>query len=308
MHSPYTLKITYGQRLGTCGGLEAIVSNDTEAKALRIIITISGNDSKTYNELRAYVEFSDGDNTIEDINVILKDQKFCSLIEYYQKKVIYASSREQLLLNDSTIAHEAEGNTQQRTNLLADLTRSIFSRSESKINRTVTADLLLLLKYILQKSSVYTSCRIYNQEEITIARTYMGYRNLTMFDRKFASGLFYLHLANVILANQLILKPATDFITQVANAMSLLRRRALTYSIIIMAVNYLLNYLLIGGPSNPILFILPLIWPIAALCLRRYGPKIFSIIVRYAISRILKSQNKKNNLIENFLGIKLDIA
>jgi hypothetical protein len=105
------------------------------------------------------------------------------------------------------------------------------------------------------------------------------------------------------------LKPATDFIARVKEAMSLLRRRAVPFSFGITAVNGGIDaYLFSKGASDLILFILPLIWPIAALCLRRYGPKIFSIMIRYAISRILKSQNNKNIMIENFLDIKHDNA
>jgi hypothetical protein len=37
------------------------------------------------------------------------------------------------------------------------------------------------------------------------------------------------------------------------------------------------------------LVVLPLIWPITALFVRMYAPKIFPTIVRYAIKQLLKS-------------------
>lgn len=292
MSIQYVLKIKYKQ-LGVHPGLEAIVSNNAEGDNLKIIITINVDLTKKYDQLRASMEFLDGAKGIDNINSVINDKRFCSLIEHYQKVIIDASSRDQLLLNDSRVTHEGKDNIKLGTNLLAELTRSIFSRSKSKTNSTATADLLLLRGYILQKLNVCTSYKICNQKEITIARTYIGYRNLTMFDRKFESALFYLHLANVILANQLILKPATDFITGIENAISHLRRNILLYGFGITAVNVGFN--IYYEPTNMFLFILPLIWPIAAFCMRRYGPKIFSLIIRYAINRILKSQNFKNS-------------
>lgn len=41
------------------------------------------------------------------------------------------------------------------------------------------------------------------------------------------------------------------------------------------------------------LFILPLLWPITAFFVRRYAPKIVSIIVRYTITRIVRRRERE---------------
>jgi hypothetical protein len=325
MPAAYALKITY-KRAGTDSEIKAEVISDAEGKVLKIIVTIKSelmkeNKSgpiKDYKGLRASVKFCDNDKPIDDIDIIMRDDRFWGLVQYYEKEILEPTSREQLLLNGTKVAHEGEENVRQKTNLLADLIRILLPISGSRIKNTATAEILLLLKYIQQKLSIWTSITVRNQEEIILAKTYFGYRNLTLLDRKFPSMLFYLHLANVVLANQLVLKPATDFIARFQNTISLLKTRALPYSCGIAIVNFGLdvwlktfdkiitqsNPLLTPDPSIPDLFlsiflsILPFVWPLLGFLVRRYGSQIVYRIVRYAISIILNSPNYNNSFMD----------
>jgi hypothetical protein len=306
MPNPYSLDIIYGELRNT-DGLKVIVNNNAEEHALRrIIITINIYYTKNNNNIfRASVEFFNANNRIDDITNIVQDKRFWSLIQYYQKEIIYAVSKEPSLLNDVKIAQEAGEKVQEIADLRADVAKGVFPRLAPKINKTLTIDFVLGLKYIIQGLNIYTSCRGYNHEEITIGRTFVGanaHRNLTLFDRKFAGPLLYLHLANVILANQLFFKPTRDLITGIQKAISYVRRRALPYSGIVAAVHGFALYYITGSPGLFSLFydesqfwnllnivILPLIWPITAFFLRTYGSKIVTIIVKRSINRILKS-------------------
>ena len=302
MRAPYTLDIKEPK---TGNGLEITVNDNAEQSPSKIILIINIHYSKNHTEFAVSIEFCDGNNRIDDINSIVKDRRFCILIEYYQKEIIDTLSKESSLLNDSKVAHKAEENVQEITNLRIAVAKGIFSRSGSKINKTLSIDFLLALRYILQGLNVYTSCKGYNHKEITIARTYIGanaYRNLTLFDRKLAGQLFSLHLANVTLANQLLFKPTRDLITGIEKAISYLRRRALPYSCIVAAVHGFSFYYITGSPDlfklsydesqfwNLLnIVILPLIWPITAFFLRTYGSKIVAIIIKGSINRFLKS-------------------
>src|SRR5919106_6429276 len=318
MPADYALKITY-KRAGTDSEIKAEVISDAEGKVLKIIVTIKSelkkeNKSgliKDYEGLRASVKFCDNDKPINDIDTIMRDDRFWGLVQYYEKEILEPISREQLLLNGTKVAQKSEENVRQKPNLLADLIRSLIPISGSRIKNTATAEILLLLKHIQQKLSIRTSITIRNQEEIIIAKTYFGYRNLTLLDKKFPSMLFYLHLANVVLANQLVLKPATDFIARFQKTISLLKRRALPYSCVIAAVNFGFNVLLqtynpllTPDTSIPDLFpsvflsILPFVWPLLGLLVRRYGSQIVYRIVRYAISIILNSPNFNNSFMD----------
>jgi hypothetical protein len=329
MPAAYALKITY-KRAGTDSEIKAEVISDAEGKVLKIIVTIKSelmkeNKSgliKDYKGLRASVKFCDNDKPIDDIDIIMRDDRFWGLVQYYEKEILEPTSREQLLLNGTKVAQESEENVRQNTNLLADLIRILLPIPASRIKNTATAEILLLLKYIQQKLSIWTSITVRNQEEIIIAKTYFGYRNLTLLDRKFPSVLFYLHLANVVLANQLVLKPATDFIARFQKTISLLKKRALPYSCGIAIVNFGVNFgfdvwlktfdkirvqsnpLLTPDPSIPDLFlsiflsILPFVWPLLGFLVRRYGSQIVNRIVRYAISIILNSPNYNNSFMD----------
>jgi hypothetical protein len=317
MRATYPLKFTYKQA-GIDSELNAEVISDTEGKVLRIIVTIRSelvkkNNSrliKDYKGLRASVKFYDNDKPIDDIGIIMKDKRFWDLIRYYQKEIFDPTSRKQLLLNDTKIAQKPEENASQKTNLLPNLMRILLSISESKIKSNATTNILFLLKYILQKLNVCTSITVSNQEEITIANTYLGYRSITLFDKKFPSTLFYLHLANVMLANQLILKPVTDFIARLDRTISLLKRSALPISFGMTAVNAGFDAIfntfwkiLPGEPNwvtNLILSILPLLWPVLGFCLRRYASTIIFRILRYATNRILNSPNYKDSFMKIF--------
>ena len=329
MSAAYALKITY-KRAGTDSEIRAEVISDAEGKVLKIIVTIKSelvkeNKSgliKDYKGLRASVKFWDNDKPIDDIDIIMRDDRFWGLVQYYEKEILEPTSREQFFVNGTKVAQEGEENVRQKTNLLADLMRILLPISGSRIKNTATAEILLLLKYIQQKLSIWTSITVRNQEEIILAKTYFGYRNLTLLDRKFPNMLFYLHLANVVLANQLVLKPATDFIARFQKTISLLKRRALPYSCVIAAVNAAVNFgsdvwsktfdkirvqsnpLLTPDPSIPDLFlsiflsILPFVWPLLGFLVRRYGSQIVYRIVRYAISIILNSPNYNNSFMD----------
>lgn len=304
------------EELGTESGSKVIVvKNNSEEKKLTIVVTIYGYSIKTDSGFRALAEFFEDDNKIEDLQIIIKNKKFWSLIEYYHKASIDLLSKEEeeeLLLSDDTSFGQDPGRTVKGSKFLAEVARSITSRSSSKINKTLDPNFLIVLGSIRHGFSVYSTFRNYNHKEITIARTHTGmgayankYANLTLFNRKLSTVFFYLHLANVILANRLILKQTSDIITGIEKVVSYIRRRALPFSLIIAAVHAAAAAYYTGTTSevsfsqvtfNPeqlgylfYLVILPLIWPITGFLLRTYIPKIFPTIVRYAIKRILKS-------------------
>jgi len=313
MPASHTPDIIY-EDLGTGNGLKILIKDNAEEKTPTIVIIIRSYYSETYNGLRASAEFLEGSNRIEDIKNIMHDKRFWSLIEYYQKKIIESLSKEELLFTDKTFAQDREKKLKQRTNFLADVARGVFSRSAFRTNRTLTADFLVGYDYICQRLNVYTSCRSDNEEEIIIARTTIGrstsvstYKNLTLFDAKLPNVFFYLHLANVILANRLILKQTRDLITGIEKAFSQLRSWALLYSLVIATVHGFIAYNISYSPTDTSLYnlvfnlkepwplvsviILPLLWPVTAFCLRMYASKILSIIVRYTISRILNKNH-----------------
>ena len=295
-------------------GLIIKVTDNTEETPLSINITISSDYDNNYTGLRAYAEFFERSNRIKDVNNIFQDKKFWNLIDYYQKKIIQPLAEEELSITDNRFPQELEINVKQRTNFLADVARGIFSRSAYRANRTLTADFLVAYEYIRQRMNVYTCCKNQNDEEIIVARTSIGrstdvstFKNLTLLNSNLPSELFYLHLANVILANQLMLKQTRDLISGIEGAFNYLRKRALPYSLVIAAIHVLLAayFLFSNGTEISLdslfsreqqqqqiwalvdLFVFPLLWPITALFVRRYAPKIVSIIVRYTIRRII---------------------
>jgi hypothetical protein len=310
------LQITY-ENLGIGNGLKITVNDNAEEKSLTINITISSYYSRSYNGLRAYAEFFEGSNRIDDINNIIQDKRFWNLIEYYQKKLIEPLAKEEFLSTSNRFPQIPEINVKQRTNFLADVARAIFSRSAFRANRTLTADFLVAYEYIRQRLNVYTSCKTYNDEEIIVARTSIGrstdvstYKNLTLFNAKLPNVFCYLHLANVILANRLMLKQTRDLISGIERALYHLRKRALPYSLVIALIHGLIAAYFVFSSGTEIslynlsskeqeqqawalvdLFILPLLWPITAFFVCRYAPKIVSIIVRYTITRIVNKSH-----------------
>ena len=307
-------QITY-EDLGIGNGLKIKVNDNAEEKSLTINITISSYYSKSYTGLRAYAEFFEGSNRIKDVNNIIKDKRFWNLIEYYQRKIIQPLAKEEFLFICNGFPQKPEINVKQRTNFLADVARGIFSRSAFRANRTLTADFLVAYEFIRQRLNVYTCCKTLNDEEIIVARTIIGrstdvgtYKNLTLLNAKLPNMFFYLHLANVILANRLMLKQTRDLISGIERASYHLRREALPYSLVIAVIQGLLAYFVFNSGIEISLsgffsenlkerqqqawafvnvFLLPLLWPITALFVRRYAPKIVSIIVRYTITRIV---------------------
>jgi hypothetical protein len=299
MQSPYTLAIT-NQEVGRANELRVIVNSNGEEIPLRIVVIIHRYHSKFGNGFRASTEFFEGNNRIDDIMSIVKNKRFLGLIEYYQREIIDLSSKDQLLLNDSKFAQEPEPNIKQRTNFLRDVARGVILRSGFKVNRNLTLNFLLTLDSIQQGLNVYTSYKSYNRKEISVAWTNIDtsadtitYINSALFDSKLASALVQLHLANVILANQLILKQTRDLIMRIEKALSYMRSRAIPYGVVIAAVHYSTIYLIDPtaysvDPTKIINFLVPSIWPLAGFCMRLYAPKIISIIMRYTINRILR--------------------
>jgi hypothetical protein len=313
------------EELATDNGSKVIVvkNNSEEEKKLTIVVTIYGyNIKKTENGFRAFAEFFEGNNRIEDLKIIIKNKNFWGLIEYYYHKAIIdllseeeKEEEEQLLLNDRKFGQD-HTRTVKGSNFVGEIARSIIaSRPSSKINRMLDPNFLIALGSISQGFSVYTTFKNYNHEEITIAKTHTGigaytnkkYANLTLFNGRLSTVLFHLHLANVIFANRLILKQTSDIITGIEKVVSYIRRRALPFSLVIAAVHAAAAAYYTGTASEVVplsqlfsepqqlsnnlfyLVVLPLIWPITAFLVRMYAPKIFSAIVRYAIKRVLKS-------------------
>jgi hypothetical protein len=322
MQTPYSL-----EELATDNGSKVVIvvkNNSEEKKKLTIVVTIHGYRIKTENGFRAFTEFFEGNNRIDDLEIIIKNKKFWGLIEYYYHNAIISSLSEeeeekgeeeqQLLLNDRKIGQYLRP-TIKGTHFIGELARTIASRPSSKANRMLDSNFLITLGSLHHGFSVYTTFKDYNHEEITIARTdaRIGahankYANLTLFNRKLSTVLFHhLHLANVILANRLILKQTSDIITGIEKVVSYIRRRALPFSLVIAAVHATAAAYYTGTASEMVplselfsepeqlgnnlfyLVVLPLIWPITAFFVRIYAPKIFPTIVRYAIKRVLKS-------------------
>ena len=284
MQEPYSI-----EELGTETGSKVIVvKNNSEEKKLAIVVTIYGYSIKTDSGFRALAEFFEDDNKIEDLQIIIKNKKFWSLIEYYHKASIDLLSKEEdeeeMLLSDDTKFGQDPGRTVKASKFLAEVARSITSRSSSKINKTLDPNFLIVLGSIRHGFSVYTTFRNYNHEEITIARTHTGmgtyankYANLTLFNRKLSTVFFYLHLANVL--------PFSLIIAVVNAAAAAAYYTGTTSEVSFSQVTF--NPEQLGTLFY--LVILPLIWPITGFLLRTYIPKIFPTIVRYAIKRNLKS-------------------
>jgi hypothetical protein len=318
MQEPYSL-----EELGTDNGSKVVVvKNNSEENKLTIVVTVYGYHIKTDNGFRAFAEFFEGNNRIEDLKIIIKNKKFWDLIEYYYHNAINdllskeeskEEQEEELLLNDRKLG-QGPRRTVKGSTFVGEVARSIASRLSSKINRTLDPNFLIVLGSLRQGFSVYTTFKNYNHEEITIARTHTGmgahtnkYANLTLFNRNLSTVLFHLHLANVILANRLILKQTSDIITGIEKVVSYVRRRALPFSLVIAAIHATAAVYYTGTASEMVplselfsepeqlgnnlfyLVVLPLIWPIIAFFVRIYAPKIFPTIVRYAIKRVLKS-------------------
>jgi len=284
LQEPYSI-----EELGTETGSKVIVvKNNSEEKKLAIVVTIYGYSIKTDSGFRALAEFFEDDNKIEDLQIIIKNKKFWSLIEYYHKASIDLLSKEEdeeeMLLSDDTKFGQDPGRTVKASKFLAEVARSITSRSSSKINKTLDPNFLIVLGSIRHGFSVYTTFRNYNHEEITIARTHTGmgtyankYANLTLFNRKLSTVFFYLHLANVL--------PFSLIIAVVNAAAAAAYYTGTTSEVSFSQVTF--NPEQLGTLFY--LVILPLIWPITGFLLRTYIPKIFPTIVRYAIKRNLKS-------------------
>jgi hypothetical protein len=316
IQGPYSL-----EELGTDNGSKVIVvKNNSEENKLSIVVTVYSYHIKTDNGFRAFAEFFEGNNRIEDLKIIIKNKKFWDLIEYYYHKAISdllseeeQEEEEELLLNDRKFG-QGPRRTVKGSTFVGEVARSIASRPSSRINRTLDPNFLIVLGSIRQGFSVYTTFKNYNHEEITIARTHTGmgaytnkYANLTLFNRNLSTVLFHLHLANVILANRQILKQTSDIIAGIEKVVSYIRRRALPFSLVIAAVHaaaaaYYTGTALEVVPLSQLfsereqlgnnlfnIVVLPLIWPITAFLVRMYAPKIFSTFVRYAIKRVLKS-------------------
>jgi hypothetical protein len=319
MQTTYSLEVL---RTDNESRVIVVVKNNSEEKKLAIVVTVYSDQIKTDNGFRAFAEFFEGNNRIEDLKIVIKNKKFWDLIEYYYHKVIIdlltseegqQQEEEELLLNDRKFG-QGPRRTVKGSTFVGEVARSIASRPSSKINRTLDPNFLIALGSIRQGFSVYTTFKNYNQEEITIARTHTGmgaytnkYANLTLFNRNLSTVLFYLHLANVVLANRLILKQTSDIIAGIEKVVSYIRRRALPFSLIIAAVHAIAAAYYTGTVSEVVplsqlfsepeqlgnnlfyLVVLPLIWPITAFFVRMYAPKIFPTIVRYAIKQVLKS-------------------
>ena len=301
MQEPYSLEM-----LRTDNGSKIkVVKNNFEERKVTLVVTIHNCYNKKLNGFKATTEFFEGENLIEDLKNIIKNKGFQDLIEYYYKTIIDLPSNEEeegggvTLLNDDKFAKESK-RTAKGTNFLGEVARGIVSKSRSKINLTLNPNFLSAMGSICQGFSIYTTFKNYNHEEIVIAKTSAGmgaYPNLTLFNSQLTTALFYLHLANVLLANRLMLRQTSDIVTGIEKIVLYIRRRALPYGLLIAAINIIAAVVYYSGNTSEAdefgrlfyLFVLPLIWPIAAFVMRTYAPKIFPMIVRYAIKRILKA-------------------
>jgi hypothetical protein len=319
MQTPYSL-----EELPTDNGSKKVivVKTNSEEKKLTIVVTIYGYHIKTEKGFRAFTEFFEGNNRIDDLEIIIKNKRFWGLIEYYYHNAIIGSlseeegegeGEEQLLLNDRKFGRHLRP-TVKGSHFISEVARTITSRPSPKANRMMDPNFLITFGSLRQGFSVYTTFKNHNHEEITIARTHVGigayankYANLTLFNRKLSTVFFHhLHLANVILANRLILKQTSDIIAGIEKVVSYIRRRALPFSLVIAAVHATAAAYYTGNISELslsqifsepeqlgnnlfYLVVLPLLWPITAFFVRLFAPKIIPTIVRYAIKRVLKS-------------------
>ncbi len=304
---PYTLRILY-EELEAGNELKAIVNSNGEEIPLKIVVTIHstyGRD-RVHTGFRASAEFFEGNNRIDNFASIVKNERFWSLIEYYQKEIVALSSKKQLILTDIEDAQEPESTIKQSANFATKLVRSIDLRKHFKLDGKFTSGLLLGFQSFCQGLNVYTLCTSSKDTEIIIACTSIGvsadmttYINSNLFYDKLAVRLIYLHLGNVILATQLISRQIRDLTSRIENVTSYTRRRALPYSLVIAAIHFFSAYYIYC--MTPIqasclttgnifgILVAPLIWPTTAFFVRMYAPRIISHIVRYAINRILRS-------------------
>lgn len=305
LQAPYSLEVL---RTNNGSKIKIVNNNFEERKKLTLVVTIYRCYNKMDNGFKASAEFFEGDNIIEDVRNIIKNKGFRDLLEYYHNAIIDLPSKEgeaggggggEALLNDDKFANEPI-EAVKGTKFLGEVVRGIIFRSRSKMNMTLEPNFLRAMGSICQGFNVYTTLKNYNREEMIIARTSAGmgtYPNLTLFNRKLTTPLFYLHLANVLLTNRLLLRQTTDIISGIEKVVLYIRRRAIPYSLIIAAINIIAAAVYFTGSTSEseefgrlfYLLVLPLIWPITAFIMRTYASKIFPIIVRYAIKRILQS-------------------
>lgn len=300
--APYSLEVL---RTDNGSKIQVVKNNFQEKKKLTLVVTIYSVYNKADNGFKASAELFEGDNLIEDVTNIIKNKGFRDLLEYYHKTIIDIPSKEgeagggEALLNDDKFANKPIGAV-KGTKFLGEVVRGIIFKSRSKMNMTLEPNFLRAMGSICQGFNVYTALKNYNREEMIIARTSAGmgtYPNLTLFNRKLTTPLFYLHLANVLLTNRLLLRQTTDIISGIEKVVLYVRRRAIPYSLIIAAINIIAAAVYYTGSTSEseefgrlfYLLVLPLIWPITAFIMRTYAPKIFPMIVRYAIKRILQS-------------------
>jgi hypothetical protein len=309
MQSPqYTLNILY-EKPETGNRLKVIVNSGAEEIIpLKIVVTIPSSHAPggVYTGFRASAEFFKGNDRIDNIASIVKDERFWSLIEYYQKEIIALSSKKKLILTDNKDAQEPESTIRQSANFATKFFRSINLIRRFKLFGKFNSDLLLAFQSFCQGLNVYTLCTSSKDTEIIIACTTIGisadmttHINSNLFYDKLAIRLAYLHLGNVILATQLISKQIRDLTSRIENVTSYTRRRALPYSLVIAAIHffsaYYIYYMTPGSapfvnPGNLFgILVAPLMWPTTAFFVRMYTPRIISHIVRYAINRILRS-------------------
>ena len=280
-----------------------IVKNDIDdKKKLTLVVRINSYYNKTDNGFKASAELFEGENLISDVKKIIKSKGFQELVEYYHKLVTDLPQKEvegESLLNDDKTALEPIG-TINGTRFFGEVMRGIISKSRSKMNVTLESNFLGTIGTIGQGFNTYTVLENYNHEQMIVARTSTGigaFPNLTMFHSNLTTPVFYLHLANVLLTNRLLLRQTNEVISGIEKVVLYIRRRAIPYSLIVTATNIIAAKLYYTGSASDAvdfgrsfyLFVLPFIWPIAAFIMRTYAPKIFPMIVRYAIRRILQT-------------------
>jgi hypothetical protein len=303
-HSPYTLQIVYEDtEIGN--RLKVIVSNNEEASPLSIVVTIQSSQARrgVHSGFRASTEFFETNNRIENIASIVNNERLLGLIEYYQEEIFALSFKKNSLLNDIKTAQDPKSTTEHNANFASNLVRKINLGKNIKLQGKFTSDILLAFQSIFQGLNVYTSCTSCNDTEIVIACTNISisadmttYINSSLFHSKLAIQLVYIHLANVILATRLISKQIGDITARIEKMISSTRRGALPFGLAIEAIHSFIAYYIALETGAPFsienlfsIFVVPLIWPIIAFCVRMYAPGIISHIIRYAINRILRS-------------------
>jgi hypothetical protein len=304
-HPPsYTLHIVYEEpEIGN--RLKVIASNNEEASPLSIVVTIQRSQARrgVHSGFRASAEFFEANNRIDDIATIVKNERFLGLIEYYQEEIFALSFKKNSLLNDIKNAQGAKSTIKHNANFASNFVRKINLGKSIKLDGKLTSDLLLALQSIFQGLNVYTSCKRCKDTEIIIASTNIDisadmttYINSSLLHSKLTIRLVYIHLGNVILATQLISKQISDATTRIEKMISSTRRGALPFGVAIGAIHSFIAYYLalqtqISSFSIENLFsifVVPMIWPITAFCVRVYAPRIISHVLRYAINRILR--------------------